>query len=370
LGVTATPDRGDARNLGRFFEDIAFEISLVDLIRAGFLCPIKVRTVPVSIDISNVSVRAGDFSEDELAEALEPVLGKIAEAVSIYAKERKTLIFVPLIRIATQFANILRQRGLAAEMVSGLCTDRAEKLARFRRGKTQILCNAMLLGEGYDEPAIDCVVILRPTKVRSFFAQMTGRGTRIHPGKNDLLLLDFLWISRQHNLVHPAQLIVHDENEQTAIETVLSEGSAEGDLIVALDESRERALARQILAQKKLKGEVHDLLDVIDLCIAYKAPELENYAPTMHWHVREITDGQVKILTRHRVDLSCVQDRGHASAIIDTIIRYQQSLPATPKQLGFLRYLGYRGETTTLSKPAASRLIGELKTKLEAASTR
>src|SRR4029077_16662218 len=141
LGVTATPDRGDCRDLGRFFEDIAFEIGLVDLIKAKFLCPIKVRTVPVKIDISNVSTRAGDFSEEELAEALEPVLEKIAEAVIAYAKGRKTLIFVPLIRIAPQFAEILRDRGLAAEMISGACTDRTEKLKRFSSGKTRIFVN-------------------------------------------------------------------------------------------------------------------------------------------------------------------------------------------------------------------------------------
>jgi superfamily II DNA or RNA helicase len=213
LGVTATPDRSDARNLGRFFEDIAFEIGLVDLIKAGFLCPIKVQTVPVRIDISNVSIRAGDFSEEELARALEPVLEKIAEAVGNYAHTRKTLVFVPLIRIAQQFADILKTHGFAAEMICGVSTDRAEKLARFTSGETRILVNAMLLGEGYDEPSIDCVIVLRPTKIRSFFAQMVGRGTRIHPGKENLLLLDFLWISRQHNLAKPASLIAHDEYE-------------------------------------------------------------------------------------------------------------------------------------------------------------
>jgi superfamily II DNA or RNA helicase len=273
LGVTATPDRSDARNLGRFFEDIAFEIGLIDVIKAGFLCPIKVRTVPVKIDISNVSIRAGDFSEEELADALEPVLEKIAETVVNYASKRKTLIFVPLIRIAQQFADILKNRGFAAEMICGICTDRTEKLARFHSGETRILANAMLLGEGYDEPSVDCVIVLRPTKIRSFYAQMVGRGTRIHPGKENLLVLDFLWISRQHNLAKPASLIAHDECEQAAIESVLNEAVGEdqlavGDLVGALDESRERALARQILAQRRLKGEVHDLLDIFDLCIA------------------------------------------------------------------------------------------------------
>jgi superfamily II DNA or RNA helicase len=371
LGVTATPDRGDTRDLGRFFEDIAFEIGLVDLIKAGFLCPIKVRTVPIQIDISNVSTRAGDFSEEELAAALEPVLEQIAEAVIAYAKGRKTLIFVPLIRIAAQFADILQEHGLAAEMISGACTDRAENLARFTKGETQILCNAMLLGEGYDEPSINCVVILRPTKIRSFYAQMVGRGTRIHPAKDHLLLLDFLWLSRQHNLAKPTQLIAHDENEQQAIEAIMGEAGAteEADLIGALDESRERALARQILAQRKLKGEVHDLLDIIDLCVALKAPELEDYQPTMHWHLRPMSEKQAEILAGRHVDLSCIRGRGHASAIIDAIFRHNNGLPATPRQLGFLRHLGYRGETADLTKSAASQLINELKSKLETAAS-
>ena len=302
------------------------------------------------------------------------MLEEIADAIVSYAKNRRTLIFVPLIRIADQFAEILRSRGFAAEMVSGRCTDRAEKLTRFKSGETKILVNALLLGEGYDEPSLDCVICLRPTRIRSFYAQMIGRGTRIHPGKENLLILDFLWLSRQHNLIKPADLIAHDQNERLGIEQILAEtdrsiagveGLTDGDLVEALDQSRDRALARQILAQRKLKGEVHDLMDIVDLCIAYHAPELENYAPTMHWHTRELSPKQIEILRRYRVDLQYVQDRGQASAIIDTIFRYNESIPATPKQLSFLRYLGYRGEITALSKPAASRLVAQLKQKLQ-----
>jgi superfamily II DNA or RNA helicase len=363
LGVTATPDRGDTRDLGRYFEDIGFQINLVDLIKAGYLARVKVQTVPVSIDISGVSTRAGDFSDEELAIALEPVLEELAEAIVTYAKERKTLIFVPLIRIAKQFSEILCRSGFAAEMISGACSDRAEKLLRFRSGETRILVNAMLLVEGFDEPSIDCIVPLRPTKIRSLYAQQVGRGTRVSPGKGDLLLLDFLWISRQHHLVHPVDLIATDDNERAAIGQVLDE--AEGDLVEAQFTSRERALARQILAQRKLKGEVHDLLDITDLCIAYKAPELENYAPTMHWHLRELSLKQIDYLRRNRVDLSAVRDRGHASAIIETIGRYNESVPATLKQLSYLRYLRYRGDTSNLSKPAAARLIGQIKDRKE-----
>jgi superfamily II DNA or RNA helicase len=312
LGVTATPDRGDTRSLGTFFEDVAFEINMVDLIRQGYLCRVKVQTVPIQIDISNVSTRAGDFSEEEVAAALEPVLEKIAGAVSMHAKGRKTLIFVPLIRIADQFAEILCRHGFAAESICGVSSDRTKKLIRFSQGETEILVNAMLLTEGYDESSIDCVICLRPTRIRSLYAQMVGRGTRIHPGKENLLLLDFLWLSRAHNLVKPVDLIAHDEDERQAVGKMLEETG--GDLVGALDESRERSLAQQVLAHRKLCGEVTDLLDLVDLVIAYKAPELEHYAPTMRWHYDAPSEKQLAYLKRYRVDLGIVQDRGHASA--------------------------------------------------------
>jgi hypothetical protein len=84
---------------------------------------------------------------------------------------------------------------LAAEHVDGQSPDRKEILARFSRGETRVLTNAMLLTEGYDEPSIDCVVCLRPTKVRGLYSQIVGRGTRLHPGKKDCLILDFVDVS-------------------------------------------------------------------------------------------------------------------------------------------------------------------------------
>jgi superfamily II DNA or RNA helicase len=103
-----------------------------------------------------------------------------------------------------------RQRGIAAEHVDGQSPDRTERLARFSRGETTLLSNAMLLTEGYDEPSIDCVVCLRPTKVRGLYSQIVGRGTRLYPGKDHLLLLDFLWLTEEHNLIRPANLIAKD----------------------------------------------------------------------------------------------------------------------------------------------------------------
>ena len=84
-----------------------------------------------------------------------------------------------------------RGRGLTAEHVDGQSRDRAGILARFSRNEPRILSNAMLLTEGYDEPSVDCVVCLRPTTIRALYGQIVGRGTRLFPGKDHLLLLDF-----------------------------------------------------------------------------------------------------------------------------------------------------------------------------------
>jgi superfamily II DNA or RNA helicase len=134
LGVTATPDRGDKRSLSRYYEDIAFEITLSELIKAKWLCPIKVKTVPLAIDISAVGMRADDYSDEELAQALEPVLQELAQAIKEHAAQRKSLVFLPLVRTSYQFAEILRLHGLAAEAIHGESPERKEILTRFSSG--------------------------------------------------------------------------------------------------------------------------------------------------------------------------------------------------------------------------------------------
>jgi superfamily II DNA or RNA helicase len=195
LGITATPDRGDKRTLAEIYQDIAYEISMLDLIKQGYLCPIKIETIPLEIDIREVKTVAGDYSADDLGNVLGPWLEAIADILATQYKDRRTLVFVPLIAISQEFAALCRARGLAAEHIDGTSSDRAEILERFRSGETTLLSNAMLLLEGYDEPAVDCVVVLRPTKVRALYAQAVGRGTRIHPRKDHLVILDFLWLS-------------------------------------------------------------------------------------------------------------------------------------------------------------------------------
>ena len=188
LGVTATPDRGDMQNLGQFFESLAYEYTLPKAIKEGYLTPIKALTIPLKIDMSSVSVQAGDFKASDIGTALDPYLEGIAEEMKKYCSDKKTVVFLPLVKTSQKFRDLLNEHGFQAAEVNGNSQDRAEILADFETGKYNVLCNSMLLTEGWDCPSVDCIVVLRPTKVRSLYCQMVGRGTRLFPGK-DLSLI-------------------------------------------------------------------------------------------------------------------------------------------------------------------------------------
>jgi superfamily II DNA or RNA helicase len=306
-------------------------------------------------------MRAGDYSDEELATALEPVLEQLAQAVKEHAAERKSLVFLPLVRTAYQFSEILRSHGFSAEAIHGESALRKEILARFESGQTQILCNAMLLTEGYDCPSIDCVVCLRPTTIRSLFAQQVGRGTRIHPGKENLLLLDFLWLSREHNLVRAAALIAKDESQQAEIEAQLDK--ADGDLLEAeglASAEREAVLARRL---DERRAEQCTEVDLLELAARWHAPDIVDYAPTFDWERKALSEKQIAILQRNGVDLALIRDRGHATVILSSLFAHLEREPATEKQKRYCRFLGHRAPGT-LTKREAARWIAAHKNQL------
>ena len=185
LGVTATPDRGDMKNLGTYFDSLAYEYTLPKAIKEGYLSPIKALTIPLKLDLSGVAMQNGDFKVADLDNALEPYLHQIADEMLKNCADRKTVVFLPLIKTSQKFRDILNEKGFRAAEVNGESSNRAEILEAFDRGEYNVLCNSMLLTEGWDCPSVDCVIVLRPTKVRSLYSQMVGRGTRLCPGLLD-----------------------------------------------------------------------------------------------------------------------------------------------------------------------------------------
>jgi len=347
LGVTATPDRGDKKNLGRYFENIACEVTLLDLIKQAWLAPIRVKTVPLRVDLRGVRTTAGDYNADDLGHALEPYLERIAD-VLVEHRHRKTLVFLPLIRVSKLFAELCRDRGLLAEHVDGRTNERQAVLERFRNDETRVLANAMLLTEGYDEPSIDCIVCLRPTKVRSLYSQIIGRGTRMFGGKDHLLVLDFLWQSEEHSLISPAHLIAEDEEEARQIaEKLLIEEDLE-QAKEAANADRTRKLRERLESNQKRKGTV---LDPLELAVTLNEAALAEFVPTMGWHAHAPTDKQLDVLARFGIDTISIQTKGHASLLLDRLMTRRKLDLATPKQVRLLRkYRHPRPELATFDE--------------------
>ena len=352
LGVTATPDRGDKRSLARYFDGIAYEYGLKTAVAEGYLCPITAKTIPLEIDMNSVTVSIGDFQVDSIAETLEPYLPQIAEAIMLHASARKTVVFCPLISIAQELAGMIP----GAREVNGNSADRKETLDWFdKAGPGAVLCNAMLLTEGWDCPSCDCVVVLRPTKIRSLYCQMVGRGTRLYPGKDNLLLLDFLWMCQKHNLCRPASLVSDNEEDIKAV--VKESRNDEIDLFSAVsdaEEARRNALAKALANQAKKKSK---LVNPLELFVILDDVGLADYEPTFKWEEADATEKQIQALQRFRVDAEGIT-KGYACAIMDKLIGRANKKMATVKQIRALKRFGYEPVDWTFEQ--ASRKMSAL----------
>lgn len=341
LGVTATPDRGDKKNLGQYFENLAYEYSLLSAIREGYLCPIKAKTIPLQIDLNQVKISQGDYQVGDLGDALEPYLEQIADSMMEY-KDRKTVVFLPLVTTSQKFCQMLNERGFRACEVNGNSPDRAQILRDYESGKYNVICNSMLLTEGWDCPSVDCIVILRPTKVRSLYCQMVGRGTRLSPGKDHLLLLDFLWMCDRHELCRPAYLIAENEKKAKAITDKITNDSEGMDLIEAETQveadaaaQREAALARELAAQRKKKSKC------IDPLAAEFLFQMDDYEPIWGWEMERPTEKQLQTLNNFGIDTSGITCKGAASLYLDKCFKRMQIGLATPKQAAKLNQYGF-----------------------------
>nr|DAN32788.1 MAG TPA: Chromatin remodeling complex ATPase [Caudoviricetes sp.] len=347
LGVTATPDRGDMRNLGSYFESLAYEYTLPKAIKNGYLSPIKALTIPLELDLSAVSMQSGDFKASEVGTALDPYLEQIADEMLKYCADKKTVVFLPLVKTSQKFRDILNEKGFKAAEVNGDSKDRAEVLDDFSKGKYNVLCNSMLLTEGWDEPSVDCIVVLRPTKVRSLYSQMVGRGTRLYPGKEDLLLLDFLWHTERHELCHPASLICENEEVAkkmtenmeiaagTAIDIEEAEEKAASDVVA----QREEALAKQLEEMRRRKRK---LVDPLQFEMSIQAEDLSTYIPSFGWEMAPPSDKQIKALEKYGISPDTIDNAGKASMILDRLSKRRDEGLATPRQIRCLEIKGFK----------------------------
>ncbi|MDD6699319.1 MAG: helicase-related protein, partial [Veillonellaceae bacterium] len=356
-------DRADMKDLGEVFDSLAYEYTLPDAIRDGYLCKIEAQTIPLRIDMSGVGIVAGDFKAGDIDTALDPYLENIALEMKHYCQGRKTVVFLPLVKTSQKFCAMLKANGFRAAEVHGESEDRTEVLRDFASGKYDVLCNSMLLTEGWDCPPVDCIVVLRPTKSRALYSQMVGRGTRLASGKKNLLLLDFLWMTEKHELCRPAHLLAKDkamadamtkriEDAEGPMELEEAEHEAEKDVV----REREEALAEQLKAMRVRKRK---LVDPLQFEMSIQAEDLANYTPTFGWELNPMSDGQKKYLESHGIFPDGVESAGKASQLIDRLKKRTELGLTTPKQIRFLESKGFQ-HVGTWPFEAAKNMIARI----------
>lgn len=200
VGFTATPYRLDSGLLcageDRLFTDIAFEFSILDAIKQGYLSPVTAKRTATQFDLTGVATRAGDYVQSQLEAALDradKTRAAVAEIVAAGADRGSWLIFCAGVRHAENVRDEIRRHGIEAHTVTGSTPsgERSAILESFKRGKLRCVTNANVLTTGFDAPGTDLIALLRPTKSAGLYVQMVGRGTRLAPGKDDCLVLDF-----------------------------------------------------------------------------------------------------------------------------------------------------------------------------------
>ena len=270
LGVSATPDRLDEVALGKAFQTVAYDYKIIQAIDDGWLVPIEQQFIQVEgLDLSTVRTTGGDLNQGDLSRILEQekILHGYADPTIRISDGRKTLVFAASVNQAEQLAGIFNRHK--SESARWICGDsvrcpmetRRETLRDFTAGKFQLLVNCAVLLEGYDEPTIEVVAVCRPTKSRSLYTQMVGRGTRPLGGlvdglaapeercaaiaaseKRSLVVLDFVGNSGRHKLMHTGDILGADFDDDVVGEATRAVGSKNSkgeraDMLAALREA-------------------------------------------------------------------------------------------------------------------------------------
>ncbi|MDE5757210.1 MAG: hypothetical protein K2H85_01220, partial [Allobaculum sp.] len=334
LGVTATPDRADKKSLG-LFESVAFQYSIEEAQRDGYLAPIKLERAGIEIDISKVKRNKGDFLEKDLGSAIDPYLKKIAAQVRPMTYGRKIVCFVPLISTARLAAKRFKHYGFKSISISGEESkeERERILKAFEDGEYDIIFNAMILTEGYDCPQVDCVIVLRPTTSRALYVQMVGRGLRLAEGKKDCLLIDFLFQHEGFDLAGPKDILGSQSQEKTSSHKTSSQGHRQS---MQAETPEERLVRKLAEAAKKLKKELVKVLTI------YPTLEAETQKENLELGLKDgpMTEQQEDKLIQSGLDPTGLTYGMAANALK----RFKEEGRPSHKQMWRLRQLGFSEE--------------------------
>lgn len=222
IGVTATAFRADDKQLGEIFQEVSYKKSIISMIREGYLSDIKGLSVETTTDISSVKTRVGDFAVDELAVAVDtPERNKIVvDTYKDYGENRRGVVFAVKVDHAVHLAEEFRKQGVSCEAVYGdmPSEQRYDILKRYSEGKIQIITNVAILTEGWDAPFTDIIMLARPTKSKGLLIQEVGRGLRTAPGKKNCLIIDFVDVTKKHDLCG-LSVLYNDDKDKSIFKT-------------------------------------------------------------------------------------------------------------------------------------------------------
>ncbi len=202
IGFTATPNRGDKVRLSDVFQKIIFQRDLRWGIENKYLCGILCKRVDIGYDLRAVHTRNGDYAPGELDEAMEGTADAIAQTYREHAAGA-TLIFAVSVHQAEEIAGRIK----GAVVVTGETKDRAAIIEAFTAGEIPCIVNCMVFTEGTDIPRVETVIVARPTQSESLYAQMVGRGLRLYPGKERLVLIDCVGVTGKASLCTAPSLL-------------------------------------------------------------------------------------------------------------------------------------------------------------------
>lgn len=344
LGVTATPDR---RAMATVYESIAYGVDIRDAIKDGYLAPIRQKAVQVDgMDLSKVRTTNGDLNEGELEQVLveEENLHGIAHPTIELAGNRPTMVFAATVAHAHALARVMNERAREAGVVAlDGTTDRdvrRQALRDFGEGKFQFLINCALFLEGFDAPLIACVAMARPTKSRILYTQAIGRGTRLAPGKTDLLVLDFEGNAGKHSLVCALDVLDGTDDEEVRKKArELIKADPQLDIMGALEGATHSvAEAKRRLALAKARYNAFDVDPFQVLGI---------HAPAGRHAGAPPTPDQLAMLLGKGIDAEkLAYDRGQAEAAIAALRARQREGLCTFKQAKVLARAGLNPDVT------------------------
>lgn len=208
LPVTATPCRLDGKGLGLeaggYADRLIMGPTMRELIEAGALSPYRIFAPPNAVDLTGVKVRAGDYAKDQLASAMDKptITGDAVQHYNRLAKGKRAIAFCVSVDHARHVANEFEASGVRAEYLDGTmdATEREATIKRFEAGETLVLTSCDLVSEGFDLPAIEVAILLRPTQSLSLYLQQVGRALRVFEGKSEAIILDHVGAVITHGL--------------------------------------------------------------------------------------------------------------------------------------------------------------------------